>query len=652
MPNPGSTINNVVSTVTKTNNIWHFDQIPSDIQRLARILELAYNSNPPAYITDSKHTTVQDDGIVVPVVYEMHESNGVIAYVPLVRDSSTPDTPIYIALKGTTTVYEAVADIELAFDHTNRVIGAYQSLLMSCRDGCLDLLTEFLDQNIVFLSHSLGSMIMFNLIHEHLTPDIQVRTSRSVAFNPYVWANKSWDEMVSNSEQWNNLEVHCVDGDYASVVLRASPIGDVYVYNSIVDSDDWLSSLTNIARASYLNFANHSLSAFTGGIDVTTIKDTYVELGFEPNASLSLISKQTQSMKEYNLMDPVPLRLYNPTSEMTQDPDSVVPFDDGAAYFDSIERNSTFYESYMFTTSIDEDSPHYRVYLHDGEYFITRPMLWKNTHGNPDRNYQFLPYIRDGTDVFMRNMSTESLRNSHSYLLLPDDMWGKMPLAMKSMTFATNNVLNASQYMQDRMTFRFGLDPSYSHRRELQFDPYEVLKRNDDSVRFVISTHSRTLMANPFDDSNLAMVYSESTGHLTNRLDGTWTVTHDPLVNRYKFTTIDQRTGDSVVLGGQGGSISYETQTKSVYTGMWFSLIYTDGAYMIGDDHGYDKPLLLAVSRNSDPTDAPIDSAKSDSLGSYNSLGMYTTDGFIQKTPFAYTFSIDLHVQPADVATM
>ena len=386
---------------------------------------------------------------------------------------------------------------------------------------------------------------MMDIMHSHLTPANKVRITHAVSYNPYIWVDTAWKEMVQNSSQWSNLETHCIDGDYASVVIKASPIGSVYVYNSILPEDEWYSSLTNIARASYLNWGNHTIAAFTGYVAATTIKDTFDLMGLDEQVLISLSSKQKQDMAFYGL-NQVPLRLYNISTEQLgalAAATDVADYD-GTIYLDSIERNSTQHDSYEWQVSEISDSQSYMVYLHANEYYVTKPLLLGNNEG-ASVAYTVLPHLSvsgNTTDVYLRNITTPTLAGSKTYMAVPADTWQNIALPMPAMTFTTSGVQNASADMQSRLTWAMSPLPAISHRRTVAVDYMAHLKANDTS-QFVIQQSDLPLYYMEQQDkpditddyAAHALILKDSSASSSNSNGITWRAIYNSTNDTYEF---------------------------------------------------------------------------------------------------------------------
>ena len=360
----------------------------------------------------------------------------------------------------------------------------------------------------------------------------------------FIWVDTAWKEMVQNSSHWSNLETHCIDGDYASVVIKASPIGSVCVYNRILPEDEWYSSLTNIARASYLNWGNHTIAAFTGYVAATIIKDTFDVMGLDEQVLISLSSKQAQDMAFYGL-NQVPLRLYNMIFEQLGAGVSTETVDyDETMYLDSIERNSTYHDSYEWQLSEISNSQSYMVYLHANEYYVTKPLLLGNNEG-ASVAYTVLPHLSfsgNTTDVYLRNITTPTLAGSKTYMAVPADTWQNIALPMPAMTFTTSGVQNASADMQSRLTWAMSPLPAISHRRTVAVDYMAHLKANDTS-QFVIQQSDLPLYYMEQQDkpditddyAAHALILKDSSASSSNSNGITWRAIYNSTNDTYEF---------------------------------------------------------------------------------------------------------------------
>ena len=195
-------------------------------------------------------------------------------YIPIDRDNANSldveGLPIYVAMRGTQTAYDIYKDINFLLNYETGIslpLSGYQSQKHQIALDIFDVLaTTPVNQKIVMVSHSLGCKFALDLWWDlHQSEHIN-RLHKNVFFNPFLLIDDYYQSSLMDAYIQNSTEAHIIDGDFASVVYKNHPIGDLTIYDNVVhrDGDGWISSLYDLTFAEYLDVRNHQLKSFTG----------------------------------------------------------------------------------------------------------------------------------------------------------------------------------------------------------------------------------------------------------------------------------------------------------------------------------------------------------------------------------------------------
>lgn len=292
--------------------------ITADVEFLCKLTQLAYVADKPNHILHDRRwyaqTTHQDTYRSMMtlsqtnrrVLYERHFTyiDSILIYTPInvnnvISNDLTIDLPIYVIFRGTDSIWDVFKDLNLLYNYTTGShydASGIQSLVSSIGNYLETQIFNSYSENIVFLSHSLGSKIALNVM-DGFKDTIHInRIKHNVMFNPFIVVDNIYENALDASNDYKSkFEAFIIDGDFASIIYKNHPIGALYTYGNIVPEGSWIQEIQTLTRQQYLNVQNHNLNAFTNSID-SFPQTTYVH--YEPDA---LQDKQISSLRTFSL---------------------------------------------------------------------------------------------------------------------------------------------------------------------------------------------------------------------------------------------------------------------------------------------------------------------------------------------------------------
>lgn len=290
----------------------------------AKLAQLAYKQvlDRPSYIlNDILHYdslvgfgTLQDMSNLSEtnrrVLYEKADTGieSIATYIPINVESHT-NVPIYVIFRGTDSIWDVFKDLNLLFDYgTGSAIDltGINTLVVQIINYLTTLMSSTIE-DIVFISHSLGSQIALNVLYtmttsKNINNSLASRITKSIMFNPFIVVDNTFTESLSatqNIDYQNKFEAHIIDGDFASIIYKNHPIGSLTVYGNIVPENSWIDEIQTLTRQQYLNVTNHALNQFTGGVD-TYPTHTYVHYDSFGDDLRQIVSLRTYSLHQFD----------------------------------------------------------------------------------------------------------------------------------------------------------------------------------------------------------------------------------------------------------------------------------------------------------------------------------------------------------------
>lgn len=631
----GATVTPMAMTVTTPpTGASYYDNIPAAVVNKAVLASYVYDDDFSEYILDNVHTNVLGE----PIPYRRATTNGAVfqIYEPIISDGTVdPTVPVYMLFRGTANLYDVLTDIELAFDESHRVFSAYENRLTDVIYLLKDYMVANPTQSVELIGHSLGARLILDvwyLLSEQVWGP-RHRITGYTMFNPYIWADTRWNSMLSGvlvgTLDPSLLSSHIIDGDYSSVIMKARPVGAVYVYAPISpDVNTWVQTLVNVARGSYLNYSNHSIAAFCNNQSVTVLPTLSDYLNgpsstFDYGHDLTVGAEFTMATTEQQPM--IGYALNNPVSLYIKQQPSVVPIGQLAStlYLDSIEVNSTNYGQYIWTVD-DLDDPVYRnksvIRQLDNEWYISTVMkVFTTNDQNTQTVYLQLGLVDTGGVVHKTGgvnidytvfqiIDDYSVGHSPSGLLSSNrqgvDFWSQAPLPFpmtRGFPFTTPDELATATFHV------LPGDPNISHRRDLVFDDSWELKENDVDKQFVIQSSfidlSFRYLMSQAHGTRPGLVYWGSNNQQLAGGGITWKVEYDPVISKYRLlnigsntylnTNIQQRTrtwgvaGDVSTINDAYVSVNNPSIDIVHVTGDTYRIESGGGEYILTINHGH-----------------------------------------------------------------
>ena len=236
---PGGTIFNVATDIN------------ADVEYLAKLTQLSYVADKPNHILHDRRwyeqTTHQDTYRSYMtlsqnnrrVLYEQHFTyiDSISIYTPVnvnnvISDNIALDIPIYVIFRGTDNIWDVFKDLNLLYNYgtgSSYDVSGIQTLVTQIGSYLESQIMNSYSENIVFLSHSLGSKIALNVM-DRFKDTIHInRIKHNVMFNPFITVDNVYERALSADTDYRaKFEAYIIDGDYASIIYKNHPIGNLF----------------------------------------------------------------------------------------------------------------------------------------------------------------------------------------------------------------------------------------------------------------------------------------------------------------------------------------------------------------------------------------------------------------------------------------
>ncbi len=236
---------------------------------LAKLSQSAYdyNSNRKQYITDrgQKLGDITNFNVMEKDPY---------SDISMVSYKNLTDDKLFIAFKGTDNLFDVFSDFNVFLDYTESMISPLDSLVTTYTPYIKGLLQNPAGYNLVLTGHSLGALIILNIISNlcqdsELTQSHLDRIDKCVCFAPYILRTQAYNYVHTacgdsnhpkQSYLKNLFEFHITDSDLASIIVRsrAGAFGNLIVYPD--KTNGLVTSFLGASYASYNIYENHTLS--------------------------------------------------------------------------------------------------------------------------------------------------------------------------------------------------------------------------------------------------------------------------------------------------------------------------------------------------------------------------------------------------------
>lgn len=296
--------------VSNTNTLTRF---------YADLVMSTYLTEKVDYFESSHHQESVGLNIIPPptspnynIIYkrrsELNNFDNVEVYTPIDTVGTNTGTvnsnvPMYVAIRGTSTLYDVYRDISVVLDYgTTHILGSsYQSELTNLYNT-IKPIVDVEQRPVYFVGHSLGAKYALDLLHTfHIqeSPNYDhIETQfKCIMFAPLILVDDSVSYFRTSALQQyakDNIEIHTIRGDFLSPLLINAGLGTVNSYENnvapVVDLTDfvlgtWLVQATgSLSRDSYLNDDNHKLITFGGN---TNGLESYKLINSLPDTTIS-----------------------------------------------------------------------------------------------------------------------------------------------------------------------------------------------------------------------------------------------------------------------------------------------------------------------------------------------------------------------------
>jgi hypothetical protein len=475
----------------------------------------------------------------------------------------------YIVLTGTNTLYDLVKDLDIMSDYALHpdLFTAFSNDVATIIGFLRSSVFNLDSQQIVFVGHSLGCSYIQSIIHNmcNVEPYLTNRIKEVYYFNPYVLVTDIYKNIeqkcLADTNFRDKFIISIVDHDYASVVFRTKPYGNVFVYpnNVAVTDNEFLNDLLEtvagtvvaITRQQYLNYQNHYINNWTTLYPAETIHKM---------TDLSSISIQSlKSAEVINYADrPIALNIKTPTSNTNSE-----------LLADSPARTHTDSE-YIFTV----------VKGFTKDYFL----YWVSNVSKVAFPYTITSTVQGSTysqDIWFLHMETVS--NVDRYGLLTIDLGGNKHYNIVNNNANFSELFNQYLYQVTESEFtgytqasaiertRFiitepTLLPAVADRRTSEpnnLDGNWQLINKRTSGYLLYTSQQYTIQEGHINTTHNLVGSNEN---VSSPDDSVWTMSHNSGTNYYTFTNTQTTAGTAVNLGDSWGAAEYwRVNTNSIW---------------------------------------------------------------------------------------
>ena len=249
-------------------------------------------------------------------------------YEPIQTQDNT-SIPVYFILKGTDSLWEVLADVDLFVDYTTTHGKQWLTSLLTGYFQEQQSITAYIKNYMendnttnecVFTGHSLGCKFCIDIIAELVRDhNMNHRISSVRCFNPYVFPGSENYQYCFNqakADTFNGLfrdnwYFYIIKSDFASVFVRSPNVGfgNVFYFDNVntdhqganLDAvrtlSNWMSILSlGTTRQSYLDIVNHKVSNWNPDLPEIVYGGHVLT---EPNSTLSISTWIQKSLPNY-----------------------------------------------------------------------------------------------------------------------------------------------------------------------------------------------------------------------------------------------------------------------------------------------------------------------------------------------------------------
>ena len=466
----------------------HYDTSPNNPDDLRRALptespypEMIRYGNDGIGIYNEPASAVDTGIIAYQLVPDAPE--GMMVYQPLIR-AFEPLAPIIFAFRGTDNLWDVMRDLSLNNDVF--VPTLYETKLTEFKNYITTYIKETdTIQNYTLIGHSLGAKFALDLAYELLLYNIEVMRMAGVyMFNGFYPVDNRWkdiytimstkrplqdDNELMRDKLRTHLKSHIIKGDFASMNMLRTPIGNVNIYpsnasqpESVITDDTW----QQLSLTDYLLNTQHSIDNFA----LDNPKEVLDAFQFTDGQEFVLGTNAKEIFPQYTNGngEELPLQLYRPNSELSQVAPNSRFLSNTHVHSNDLSRFKFKAYHYMFSQST--------VTIVNGQAYLNVATMFRDDTNPLNDGYllRILRTVNSGQyfiEEIRYNIPLDPQEITFETAIAwtaPTPVWylanqGRMPLSIE---FLTNyDIATASMHSKNLWTLGPFVDPG--HRRDL-----------------------------------------------------------------------------------------------------------------------------------------------------------------------------------------
>lgn len=511
---------------------------------------------------------------------------GLMVYEPLTRDPNSVLVPVCFVYKGTSTLWEAVLDVQLN-QSTNQTVPQYEAKLQEYVDFIENYLTTTdTSRNWRVIGHSLGAKYALDsayLMLRNSKGSIAQRCTGCYCFNPFFPADIRYREIYGATSSKRTLDesgavqtlrqqlraviqVHVIQGDFSSQNVIRRPFGNVTVYPSVPGEDQDIitdESWRQLSLVQYLTNKQHSILNFAA--ELPEVMYTAFP-GFNDGDELAFTTVTKEMLGQFSGLPSgeYPLSLFRHDQHIIDTTNG-----QRRRFVNSIDAASLDPQRYHWT-GVTGDYAKMTTLRIGGKMYMnfaldvhSRDATSDSSSGNAF-TVRVIPTLVD--DEYLLEEVTNTFSETR-LLTAPGTVWenSRMPMELQQTDMVqigsglTPAYTAAHMMIYGKSRWKIGTFSDPGHRRNLSVDPLTALQLND-GTEFVIKSTSSTLAnwyleVGPLQDASqtgfLSLMMKSSNAQTSNSTGIKWTVlyehqTQPVALDTYTFTNVADPT---VVLG-------------------------------------------------------------------------------------------------------
>ena len=260
-----------------------YNTISLEHQFFAKLCNDAYQNTQPPYVYFKRQvadTTIIDDyELVAGINYNYNYSNLAVYRSIEPRATELNQKSYIFVLKGTSNIYDLIADANVLFDYStsgisNSFISTYSGILLRTYEEIKSYISNNGAYQFVLIGHSLGGKLCLDiynkLIQENLDNGVYVKI-----YNPYTIYDSYSKLLLDNLDKAlagepgyevyiklkDDIECIMSRGDYVCALYPIDFPGKLYLYPEVLQSQRY-NDLSTISYNIYVESVNHTINNF------------------------------------------------------------------------------------------------------------------------------------------------------------------------------------------------------------------------------------------------------------------------------------------------------------------------------------------------------------------------------------------------------